>query len=274
MNYIYPEEAKHRITELNSDNISYETKGNIARWYAEMIVKKFLSDYFLDEKYKNESLGYLINNLKDKVDCKIIESLFIIKQFGDDAAHYNPDKQTKPLDYEKAITESLNLYKLVIIDLLKKTPLNSYPDRYSLISVLLPQMRVEIYDELIATDNAAGKDIDLEKLQKWGLACLKSGNVNKAKRKYKKLLKNESISKDFYDERIAGLRRLEIKMTKGELPIPNDRSDFSRNLHDLLTNHLTEGSIRVNVDLVAVLRSMADSIEPSEMSDMKGMQRF
>ncbi|MEI8673145.1 hypothetical protein P4S52_15985 [Vibrio sp. SA48] len=63
-------------------------------------------------------------------------------------------------------------------------------------------------------------------------------------------------------------------MDNDELPIPQNRADFCRNLNDLLTNYLSESSKLENSDLVKLLTSMAENITPSDMKHYKGMQIF
>ncbi|MEI8673890.1 hypothetical protein P4S52_20815 [Vibrio sp. SA48] len=58
--FLYPSKVSHRINELTSSDVSNETKANVARWYAEMMIKEFLYEYFENDDYKNESLNYLL----------------------------------------------------------------------------------------------------------------------------------------------------------------------------------------------------------------------
>lgn len=270
-NILYPSKAEHRISELTSKSISNESKASIARWYAEMMIKEFLSHHFEDEKYQNESLSYLINELKGKVDIKIINSLRLIKDFGDKAAHYNPNKLISESQSKKAVDESLNLYLLVIIDILKKKSLLAHSDRATLISVLLPSMRINIYSELIDFD---AKEIDQSLLKKWCIACTKDGRHNKAISKLNQLKANHTISEYDYEERIMDIKTIRQQMKRDNLPIPKNRADFARNLNELLQNHINDESKDSNKDLIKALTSMAENIEPSEMGHYKGMQVF
>ncbi|HEA3721447.1 TPA: hypothetical protein RV156_004685, partial [Yersinia enterocolitica] len=150
-----------------------------------------LNDQFLNIDYSKKSLSELIAILRDSVDCKIINSLNLIKDFGDKASHYDSNINITAEQALKAVNETINLYLLIILDELKKRDLFYHPSRATLISVLLPNMRVKIYSEFI---DFSSKDINLELLWKWCLACLKDDNINKARRKLQALKKNKIIT--------------------------------------------------------------------------------
>ncbi|HHF3018217.1 TPA: hypothetical protein ACPJ0R_001201 [Vibrio diabolicus] len=269
--FLYPSKVSHRISELTSVDVSNETKANVARWYAEMMIKEFLHEYFDDESYKNESLNYLVGQLKGKVSKEIIDSILLIKQYGDRASHYHPEKGISAKQSRKTVEEALKLYELIIIDVIKKKSLYAHPDRASLVSVLLPQTRVSIYNSLIDFDSYF---INQDLLKKWCIACVKNRQENKARNKLMRLLKRELIEKYDYDDLISLIKVIKLKMDNDELPIPRNRADFARNLHDLLANHLSDESKLENYDLIKVLMSMAENVVPSEMKHYKGMQVF
>lgn len=270
-NFLYPSKVEHRVSELTSDSLSNETKANVARWYAEMMIKEFLSTYFENQKYKKESLSYLINELKNKVSKEIINSLMLIKDFGDRASHYDPDKKISKQQAQKAVDGAKNLYELIILDVLEKKSLYFHPDRTTLLSVLLPDTRVSIYSKIIDFESS---DIDPELLKKWCLACVKNGKPNKAINKLNQLKKKGLITEFIFNEKFRDIQAIKYQMKNDNLPIPKNRSDFARNLGDVLTNVLTEESKYENSDLIAVLNSMAENVQPSEMKHYKGMQVF
>ncbi|MCP4991259.1 MAG: hypothetical protein GY928_35980 [Colwellia sp.] len=268
--FLYPSKVEHRISELTSDNLSNETKANVARWYAEMMIKEFLPEYFDDPKYKAESLSYLIKELKNKVTGEIIDSLQLIKDFGDKASHYDPDKKFSKKHAQKAVDEAKKLYELIILDVLKKKSLLYHRDRATLLSVLLPETRVSIYSKLIDFDTK----IDQGLFKKWCMACVKNGRSNKAIGKLNQLKKKGLITDALYDERFRDIQVIKYQMENDNLPIPKNRSDFARNLDDVLNNILSKESKEQNSDLIALLASMAENVEPSDMKHYKGMQEF
>ncbi|CQD47026.1 hypothetical protein NE897_15045 [Yersinia ruckeri] len=269
---LYPSKANHRISELLSENLSNETKAHISRWYAEMMIKEFLNDQFLNIDYSKKSLSELIAILRDSVDCKIINSLNLIKDFGDKASHYDSNINITAEQALKAVNETINLYLLIILDELKKRDLFYHPSRATLISVLLPNMRVKIYSEFI---DFSSKDINLELLWKWCLACLKDDNINKARRKLQALKKNKIITEVTFNEYNEKLKAINTAKENDEIPIPMNREDFARNLHDLLSGgEISPESRHVNIRLVNILLSMAKNIEPSSMKHYKGMLKY
>lgn len=269
---LYPSIANHRVSELLSENISNETKAHISRWYAEMMIKEFLSDQFPTIDYKKKSLSELIAILRGLVDCKIINSLNLIKDFGDKASHYDSDINITSEQALKAVNETINLYLLIILDELKKRDLFYHSDRATLISVLLPSMRVKIYSELI---DFSSKEINLGLLWKWSLACLKDDNINKARRKLQLLKKNGVITEGILNEYDADLKVINAAKKNDELPIPANRADFARNLQDLLSSgKISSESRQINNRLISILLSMAKNIEPSSMKHYKGMLKY
>lgn len=268
---LYPSKASHRIGDLLSKDLSNETKANTARWYAEMLIKEFLKDQFEDETYKKESLSYLISKLKGKIDKGIIDSLSLIKNFGDKASHYNPDVAITDSESQKAVDAAIRLYQFIIIDELKKRDFYYHRDRTTLISVLLPSMRVEIYSELL---DFTSKNLDPILIWKWCLACLKNNNINKAKRKLTQLRKNKILNEHNFNVLSNDLNVMNKARINDELPIPFTRADFCRNLNDLLGKHLDDESKNVNSRLISILSSMADGIEPSSMKHYEGMRIF
>lgn len=269
---LYPSKANHRIGELLSENVSNETKAHISRWYAEMMIKEFLNDEFSNIDYKKKPLSELIEILKKSVDSNIINSLYLIKDFGDKASHYDHDINITTEQALKAVNETINLYLLIILDELKKRDLFYHHDRATLISVLLPSMRVKIYSEFI---DFSSKKINLSLLWKWSLACLKDNNINKAKRKLALLKKNKTITEEVFNEYIENLLKIKTAKENDELPIPVSREDFARNLQDLLNSKIIDPESRqINNRLINILQSMAKNIEPSSMKHYKGMRMY
>lgn len=269
---LYPSIANHRISELLSENASNETKAHISRWYAEMMIKEFLNDELSNIDYKKKPLSELIEILKGSVDSKIINSLYLIKDFGDKASHYNDDVIITTEQALKAVNETINLYLLIILDELKKRDFFYHSDRATLISVLLPSMRVKIYSEFI---DFSSKKINLDLLWKWSLACLKDGNINKARRKLQFLKKNKMITEETFNKYEEDLQRIKTAKENDELPIPVNREDFARNLQNLLNSRIISlESRQTNNRLINILQSMAKNIEPSSMKHYKGMRIY
>lgn len=270
--FLYPAKANHKISDLLSENVSNETKTHISRWYAEMMIKEFLNDYFLDIDYSKKSLLELIAILSKHVDPRIIDSLNLIKDFGDKASHYNPDIKITAEQASKVVNEAINLYLLIIIDELKKRDFFYHPSRATLISVLLPSMRVKIYSTFI---DFSSKNINLALLWKWCLACLKDDNINKARRKLQDLKKNKIITELTFNEYDKKLKEINNAIENDELPIPRNREDFSRNLNDLLSGETISPESRdINIRLINILLSMANNIKPSSMKHYEGMLKY
>ncbi len=272
MDKLIPYQAVHRTGDLISDISSDETKAQTARWFAEMMIKEFLSGEFSEESYKKLSLGDLISYLTEKVDKKIIDSLNFIKDFGDKASHYNPDVKITKTDSKKAVEAALDLFSLIIIDHLKKNPLDSHPDRATILSTTLPKIRLKIIGELIDFDDLS-TDYQIGLLHKWCLACVKSGGREKVRRKLNNLQKKGKISKPIYDFEIKSVNEIAFRMSKSELPIPFAHEDFARNF-DAVISQLSAESKEINSRLIDILDRMAKHIQRSEFGGSRGMQVF
>lgn len=273
MDKLIPHQASHRIADLLSDNSSDETKAQTARWFAEMLVKDFLSDEFAEDvNHNNLSLGELIAKLRGKFDKKIIDALTLIKEFGDKASHYNPAVKVSSSDSKKAVDAAFDLYPLLIIDHLKKNPLNSHPDRAILLSTTLPKIRLKVLDELINFDEISN-DYQIGLLHKWCLACVKNGGREKARRKLNLLLRNGKISKEICCFETKTIDEIAKRMMNNELPVAKTHGDFARNFADLMSK-LSDDSKESNAKLIGLLEGMAKNIQPSEMGELRGMQLF
>lgn len=273
MDTLIPSQAAHRAADILSPDASDETKAQTARWFAEMMTKDFLSrELPKDVDCHNMSLGELIDALLGRVDGSVIDSLRFIKELGDKASHYHPQRRITKEEAVKAVKASLGLYQMILVDHLKKHPLNLHPDRATLLSTLLPSIRLEVLTCLIVK-----VDFDSEHnkvlLHKWCLACVKSGKRDKGRRKLRQLVNQNRIDKEFaaYEER--SMNEIAERMKNDELPVPKNHSDFARNFADVKRG-LNKESVDFNRTLIELLEGMAKDVEPSDMAHYKGMQMF
>ncbi|MBW3512250.1 hypothetical protein [Janthinobacterium sp. NKUCC06_STL] len=274
MSKLIPTQAIHRKFDLTSDAPSPESKANTARWFAEMIIKDFLSDKFpTGDNFQNSSIGELILKLKGKIHPTVIDALNQIKKIGDQASHYNSNQKILDIDAKKSIDTAFSLFPLLIIDHLKKNPLSEHPDRALLLSTTLPSIRLQILDEIMEFDSDKVTQYQLEILHKWCLACAKSGKRDKARRKLKDLLKRNKISIETHSFEENSINEITRRMANNELPIAKTHADFVRNFGNVM-NRLSQHSKEENAELIKLLNGMVEGIEPSEMGHLKGMQIF
>lgn len=272
MTELFPYVARHRINDLLSNDSSNETKTHTARWFAEMIIKEFLADEFPDDNYKKLSLGELIKLLTGKFDQQIVDALLLLKEFGDKASHYHPDRKISDLETQKAVEAALSLFPLLIIDHLRKHPLDEHRDRFTILSTTLPLVRVMVIESLIDF-NAINNEYQYELLHRWCLAQVKAGNRDKARRKLAKLLKSEKIPGSIYAFESASINEIEKRKNEKTLPIPQTQGDFARNFADVVAM-LSDESKKENEKLIRLLGGMVKNIDPTEMGSLKGMQLF
>ncbi|WP_127133413.1 hypothetical protein [Pseudomonas viridiflava] len=274
MDRLIPHQATHRTGDLTSDISSDDVKTQTARWFAEMMIKEFFSEELAlsEGDYKKFSIGDLTSSLNGKVNQKIISTLNTIKDLGDKASHYNPDVKISKSDSEKAVQAAFELFPLIIINHLINNPLNSHPDRATLLSTTLPKIRIKIIETLINFDKI-DSEYHAGLLHKWCLACVKSGHREKARRKLHNLFKKKKISESTFDFETKSINEITLRMSKGELPVPRSHEDFARNLNDVLSK-LSPESKSTNKKLISILERMVEKIQPSEFGTLKGMQVF
>ncbi len=274
MDKLIPHQAAHRTSDLISESSSDEAKAQTARWFAEMMIKEFFSEELehSEKNYKTLSLGDLISNLDKKVDKELINALNIVKVIGDKASHYDPDVKLTRSDSEKAVQTAFDLFALIIIDHLKKNPLDSHPDRATLLSTTLPKIRLKIISALINFNNI-NTEYQAGLFHKWCLACVKSGGREKARRKLHDLLKKGKISDSVYEFETRSINEIASRMSNNELPIPKIHEDFARNFDDVLSR-LCPDSKKINAKLISILDRMVKNIQPSEFGELQGMQVF
>lgn len=274
MDRLIPHQASHRIGDLTSESSSDDTKAQTSRWFAEMMIKEFFSEELKSSKgdWKKSSIIDLISALKGKVDQKLIDTLNTIRDVGDKASHYNPDFKLSKADSEKAVQAAFELFPLILIDHFKKNPLHSHSDRATLLSTTLPKIRLKIIEAFIDFDNINTR-YQADLLHKWCLACVKSNNREKARRKLRSLLKKGKISELIHDHETRSIDIIAKKMSEGELPIPKTQEDFARNFNDVISK-LSPESKKTNEELISILERMVSKIQPSEFGKLKGMQLF
>lgn len=273
MDTLIPSQAAHRTKDILSPDASDETKTQTARWFAEVMTKDFLSSELPEDvDCHNMALGEIIDSLVGRVDGAVIDALRLIKELGDKASHYHPQRRITKEEAEKAVKASLGLYQKILVDHLKKHPLSLHPDRATLLSTLLPSIRLEVIGCLIDWGDFDSEQ-NMALLHKWCLACVKSGKRDKGRRKLRQLVNRNKICQEFaaYEER--SMNEIAERMKNDELPVPQNHSDFARNLADVKRG-LSKESADFNRKLIELLEGMAKDVEPSDMAHHKGMQIF
>jgi hypothetical protein len=270
---LIPKLASHRTADLFSVNSSLETKASAARWLAEVIIKEFLFDAFAaGDDHFSLSLGSLIAKLRHQYDAKILDALTLVKTVGDKASHYNPAITVSSEEVRSAIEAVLNLYPLILIDHLKKYPLNLNCKRATILSVLPPETRLSILSEII-NFHALNEQYHVELLHKWCLACVKSGKREKARRKLRDLLKRKKLHSEIHDYEVRSINAIFDAYQRGELPVARNHRDFARNFNEV-KRLLTSEDMAANSVLIKLLESMVKNVEPSSMGRAIGMKIF
>jgi hypothetical protein len=269
--HLVPKVGEHRLYDLLSENTSLETKASTARWYAEMMIDLFFSAKRKKElgesKFNNLSLGDKIKIIKPEYSSDLIDALNLIKQFGDIASHYKPERSIDEKNVKKIIEKALSLFDFVLIDLMKDRGIRKTEVTATLFSTFLPSIRIRVLRSITDLSSIKGdSDNDMFLLDKLVLALTKNGESKKAFRILEKLKKEEKIGEYHFDFCAEKIDIIQCKIDDGILPIPENISDCKRNFEDVL-GQMSDVEKSGNKELIDVFNTMLDQVEPSQMGD-------
>lgn len=269
--HLIPHAGQHRLYDLQSESTSLEAKASAARWYAEMMIDLFFSvqgkEELGEEAFNRLSLGDKIKKIRPHYSQQLIDSLNLIKQFGDMASHYKPDRILDEKDVANVIDKSLSLFDFALIDIMKDRGIRKTEVTATLFSTFLPSIRIRVLKEILDLQSVKGDcDDDMFLLDKLVLALTKNGEAKKAIRTLESLKKKERIGDyhiNFWKEKVDIIQG---KIEEGVLPIPQNISDCKRNFEDVLRQLSEEDKIK-NEELIQVFNTMLAQVEPSKMGD-------
>lgn len=261
-----PKPAEPRLSDLFSESTSAASKGNAARFYAEMMIDLFLSDQLKIElgsvKLDTLSLGEQIKKISSYTPTKIIETLQRIKDFGDMASHYSPGRTLTAKQADAAVEDAVGLIVLILTYELIETPLNAYEGRATLFSTILPKARAQVLANLLEKCAPSDQAYYLFLLNKHGLALTKSGRFNTARRNLDNLLKKGHINNSFHRGEVEMLSLLAKSIVYPGQPIPKRMEDVARNFN-AVRQTFTDADVLANKQLIDILGTLVNDIIPS-----------
>ncbi|MFT5594290.1 MAG: hypothetical protein ACI8SR_002679 [Oceanicoccus sp.] len=269
-----PKVGENRLSEMTSPDTTPETKCWAARWYAEMMVELFLSDTAKQKKkdFESLSLGNKIKEISEEYSEKLISSLYLIEDLGNQASHFKKGRAITEAESIKAVENAIGLFDLILVDLFKNQGLAKTLNTAKIFSTFLPSIRVNVLAKLLdfsKFDNNSEYDIGV--LHKYLLALTKNGQREKARRLIKKLLKKETIDQDMFTYWENSINV--ISNNSKNLPIPKSIEDCKRNFDDVLII-LSNEDLSENSRLIEIFNILLESVTPSEMGDLIGNQLF
>jgi hypothetical protein len=266
-----PKKGEHRLSEMLSENSSLETKANASRWYLEMMIDLFLSkeskQNLSEIIFKKLSLSDKIEDISKYYSKDIIDTLHLIKNVGDKGSHYSSDVRLNKKEIDTVVKKATNLFTLILIDHLKKEPLDKTYNRAVIFSTLLPSIRENVLYSLINFKKIE-TEMDYALLDKYIIACTKNNRINQIKKKLKELNKKNIIDSVFYSFQLKSIQAIEQGMKKNELPIPKTMEDCKRNLNSVI-NTLDENEINDNQELIDIMNTLLENVEPSKIESFK-----
>ncbi|WP_433595149.1 hypothetical protein [Lysinibacillus xylanilyticus] len=252
--------------DMISESTSPEAKANAARRYSEMMIDLFLSEKAKERlgesSFKKLSLGEQIREVQNDFSLDIVNTLFEIKNIGDQGSHYSQ----QPLSMENAIritNSALGLFTLILIDYFKKTGLNKTFNTAKIFSTLFPKIRADVLSQLL-NKGIITTEYDIAILHKYILALVKNGQKNKAKNLLRKKYEKGLIEEDVYYLEIKVIQTISEGIEKNELPVPLTINDCKRNF-DSVINSLDDYDRNENYELIKIISTLLNEINPSEL---------
>ncbi|CAO1659772.1 hypothetical protein NYA30BAC_00677 [Halomonas sp. NYA30] len=263
-----PKVGENRLSEMLSDEIAIETRGWAARWYAEMLIELFLSDgaKSKSEKFSTLSLGDKIKEISPYYSKSIIDDLYTIEHVGNQASHFNSEREVAEDEVSVAVNKAVRLFDLILIDELKISGLENTPNTATLLSTTLPSIRVNVLREFVNLESI-DNEYEMAVLDKYLLALVKNGQREKARRLTKKLLK-KSVLNDFQYKCLENKINI-IHSNLDSLPVAKSIEDCKRNFEDVLAS-MSPDELEKNANFIRLLKIMYNSVTPSDFGEAKG----
>lgn len=271
-----PRVGENRLPELTSEETSPDTKGWAARWYAEMMITLFLSEEAKKrtENFKKLPLDEKIREISKDYSGEIIDSLNLIKTIGNNSSHFQEEETTRVTkeEAEKAARKAMELFDLILVNLLKDGGLAKTTNTAKIFSTLPPSIRANVLSKIHnPTSFNSGCEYDVGVLHKYILALTKSGKREKAREIIKKLRKRKKISSEQFE--FWGKSINEITRNIETLPIAQDINDCRRNFEEAI-KQVSNHEKTENSELIRILNILLDEVTPSEIGTKVGDQFF
>lgn len=261
-----PKLAEPRLADLFSETVSAASKGNAARFYAEMMIDLFLSARLKSEigtdQFETIPLGGQIQEISSYTHSKIIDTLWRIKDFGDKASHYSPGRALTDAEADAAVEDAVGLIVLILANELIEKPLDACNGRATLFSTILPKARGQVLANLLNECPPSDDQYYRFLLHKHGLALAKSGRLNAARRNLDHLLKKGRIDQAFHDEELEALWLLDKSIKYPGQPIAQRMEDVARNF-EAVRQSMTDDEAKENERLIGILGTLVNDVIPS-----------
>lgn len=275
--YLTPKIGQHRINDMLSEATSLETKASTARWYAEMMIDLFLSKEVKcaigEEDFYKLTLSEKIKGIKPFFSEQIIDSLQLIRNFGNKAAHYNPNVKIRETDVKKIVEKALTLFDLLLVNLLKDGGYEKTEYTPKIFSTFLPSIRCRVLNAIVDLNSVCCKDdigdrTDILMVHKLLLAYVKNGERKKAINVIKKLKKKNSLNSKWYSRFKKAIDVMDENVKKNILPIPRNIHDCKRNFDDVMKD-LSDEEKFLNKELIDIFNIMLQLTTPSELGELQ-----
>ncbi|WP_320005690.1 hypothetical protein [Maridesulfovibrio sp.] len=260
-NFLIPNYAKHRIHDLFSPQTSAETKANAARWYAEMVMDKFL----LVPEDSKKKFAKKIKIISESYDnSELVSNLKRIANIGNKGSHHEEGRVLSAEEGHEVVQLAMSLLNFVLVEYFKSNPFRYDSCGGTIFSTLLPSIRVEVLSRLLRHEKLEFYE-DYEVFHKYLLACTKDGRPEDAY-----AMVDSFEESGFVDEFQAEYERRSIEVIDSEhrkqkLMVAKNSHDCRRNFNDVMSQ-LSARHISDNSKLIEIIEYMLEAVEPSDPS--------
>ena len=271
-----PKVAHHRIFDLLSESTSKETKLATCRWFVEMIIDVFFSDFLIKNVGEKKCLSMnLYNKIKvikesEHFNDAIGLTMDEIRLKGNSGAHYNHDLPSE-IEIQEIITKCLRIFDLLLIDWFEKNRFDKTQNTAVILSTLLPSIRVRVISHFCKIENISS-NYDKALFHKLLLAHVKNNDVKLAKELLSSAKESSKIDDNEYLFELESIDKIAVKM-KVSLPVAKNLSDSKRNFSEVIST-LDNQDKDLNSGLIEIISRLLEQISPSDMGDLKGSQVF
>ncbi len=271
-----PKPGHHRLIDILSEHTSKETKLSACRWFVEMMIDVFFKQLITSSSsikaYERMSLVNKIKSIRESgmhygaIHIRMDE----IRVAGNKGAHYNK-RNIDDDEVKDIVRKCLELFDLLLIDWFQKNKFNKTENTATIFSTLMPAVRVRVLKNF-SKIGEINDNYDKALFHKLLLALVKNDQKSEAIKFLNSAKKQGELDEsEFYFE-LNSISIIDEKRNN-ELPVAKNLNDSKRNFEKVMSR-LDPADKRENKGLIEIIERLHDQINPSELGDSLGFQKY
>ncbi|MDC9575742.1 DUF4145 domain-containing protein [Pseudoalteromonas sp. GABNS16A] len=269
-----PITGKEHFEDMRNNSISNFSRANAARRYAEMVLSEFIAKDLRGEigekKYNKLKYSEVLSKIRGAITPELKSALEKIKVIGDKGSHYSRHEKPTKREVDSAIKiASEDLIPLTLHNYFSKNGFFSIEYGPKIFSTLPPSIRESVLRRLIdfrSKKLIAESNLDKNLLHRYVMACHKSGNREKIRRRLRELKSKSRIDGDMYRALERTISNFDENSHK--LPIPKTMEDSNRNFNAVLSS-LDYYHLKNNNELISIIKTFLHGYSASEMGNLQ-----